>query len=163
MTQRNSDEPFGNRLPLHGFLTGSGRDGRGRLASDVLAFSDEQLEAVHDYIQWLFPLPTRSAAQPNAPVLSAQEIEAIRADATALATLHRAAERMLRFYRDTEWWLVPDDHNHLRITRIVTSLRILVGDDPARSFLDAIMAHHTACGSPVGARNREYWMRALST
>ena len=69
--------------PLHAFLAGAGRDGRGRLASDVLGFSDDRLEEVHDYIQWLFPLQTRSAAQPQSPVLSTAEIEAIRTDPLA--------------------------------------------------------------------------------
>src|SRR4051794_27299067 len=93
--------------PLHAYLAGTGRDGRGRLAADVLAFSDDGLEAVHDYIQWLFPLPTRSAAQPHSPVLMEAEIQAIKADPQAVETLRRAAERMLRFYQDTRWWLSP--------------------------------------------------------
>jgi hypothetical protein len=156
-----SDSTTAN-LPLHGFLAGFGRDARGRSASDVLAFSDERLEAVHDYIQWLFPLPTRSAAQPDAPILSAAEIEAIRADAFALATVRRAADRMLQFYRETDGWLVANDHNHLRITRIITSLRILLGDDASRAFYEGIMAHLAARGSPVSPRNRDYWDRALS-
>jgi hypothetical protein len=36
--------------PLHAFLAGVGRDGRGRLVADVLGFSDSELEDVHDYI-----------------------------------------------------------------------------------------------------------------
>src|SRR4051794_17153937 len=113
--------------PLRSYLAGTGRDGRGRTIDDVLAFSDDDLERVHDFIQWLFPLPTRSAAQPNAPVLSAADIAAIRSDEAALANLRRASERMLRFYRDTDFWLARDDHNHLRITRILHALRLLQG------------------------------------
>ena len=39
------------------FLTGIGRDHRGRSLAEVLAFDDSALEQHHDYIQWLFPLP----------------------------------------------------------------------------------------------------------
>jgi hypothetical protein len=146
--------------PLHAFLAGVGRDDRGRLAADVLGFSDQELEAVHDYIQWLFPLPTRSAAQPHAPVLTPVEIDAIRADPRAVETLEAGTERMLRFYRNTRWWLTSYDHNHLRITRILHSLRLLVGPDEAKASYDAILALNEGAGAPVNTRSLHYWAEA---
>jgi hypothetical protein len=146
--------------PLHAYLAGVGPDGRDRLVTDVLAFSDDRLEAVHDYIQWLFPLETRSGAQPGAPVLTQAEIEGIRADGRAADNLMKATERMLRFYRSTEWWLRGYDHNHLRITRILHSLRLLVGPEAARSFHEAVLAMHDAAGTPVNARSLHYWAEA---
>jgi hypothetical protein len=95
--------------PLHAYLAGAGPDGRNRSIDEVLAFSDEKLERVHDYIQWLFPLPTRSSAQPSAPVLTLDEIGGIRADEKAQANLRRAATRMLAFYGATQWWLASSD------------------------------------------------------
>ena len=47
-----------------------GRDHRGRLLSHILGFSLDELEFHHDYIQWLFPLPEPSGANPSAPLLS---------------------------------------------------------------------------------------------
>jgi|SRR5829696_1132418 len=91
---------------LHAYLAGVGKDSRGRLAADVLGFSDVQLEEVHDYIQWLFPLSTRSGAQRDAPVLTEEEIQAIRADHRAAGTLEHATERMIRFYRNRAGGLV---------------------------------------------------------
>jgi hypothetical protein len=146
--------------PLHAYLAGVGRDTRGRLATAVLGFSDEQLENVHDYIQWLFPLPTRSGGQPNAPVLTDAEVQAIRADPRAIDTLEQATARMLRFYRETSWWLRWQDHNHLRITRINKSLRLLVAPDAARQFFEAIMALHDAAGAPVNPRSLRFWVEA---
>ncbi|MBF9194974.1 opioid growth factor receptor-related protein [Microvirga terrestris] len=146
--------------PLHAFLAGVGQDGRGRLAVDVLNFSDCDLEAVHDYIQWLFPLQSRSAAQPHSPILTLDEIAAIRADPRAVATLKAATERLLRFYRDTQWWLISHDHNHLRITRILHSLRLLVGPDEAIAFHKAILALHEAAGAPVNTRSLHFWAKA---
>jgi hypothetical protein len=130
------------------------------MVADVLGFSDNELEAVHDYIQWLFPLTTPSAAQPHSPVLIPDEIAAIRADPRSIEMLNTAAERMLRFYWDTRWWLAPHDHNHLRITRILHSLRLLVGPAPARAFHKAILDLHEAGGSPVNARSMRYWAEA---
>jgi hypothetical protein len=146
--------------PLHAFLAGVGRDGRRRSSADVLGFSDQELEAVHDYIQWLFPLPTRSAAQPHSPVLTPVEIDAIRADPRAVETLEAGTERMLRFYRNTRWWLTSHDHNHLRITRILHSLRLLVSPDQAKAFYDAIVALNEAAGAPVNTRSLHYWAEA---
>jgi hypothetical protein len=146
---------------LHDFLTGLGTDGRGRFLNDVLALDDAALEYVHDYMQWLFPLTTRSGAQPNAPILTADEIDAIRLDEIALANLRRATQRMLAFYQNTDAWLAPSDHNHLRITRILASLRLLAGEAAARAFHAAIMDIHESCGAPIDPHNLAYWRRAL--
>lgn len=143
--------PEADMDPLHGFLAGVGRDSRGRSVTEVLAFSDEQLEAVHDYIQWLFPLPTRSAAQPAAPVLTESEIMAIRVDPAAIHTLAQATERMLKFYGNTRWWLAWQDHNHLRITRIIHSSSPL----PQRD------SRHECIGrSADNPRSLQFWSEA---
>lgn len=149
--------------PLHAYLVGVGRDGRGRLAADALAFSDERLEEVHDYIQWLFPLQTRSGAQPGAPVLTPAEMDVIRMDRNAQNTLAKAAERMLLFYQNTQWWLSSFDHNHLRITRIIHSLKLLVSPEEARRFHYAILAINEAAGSSVNARSLQFWMDAAGS
>jgi hypothetical protein len=149
--------------PLHAYLAGTGRDSRGRLATEVLAFSNEQLEEVHDYIQWLFPLPVRSSAQPDAPVLTETEIEAIKADPQARDILKRATERMLRFYADTTWWLKWQNHNHLRITRIIRSLRLLMGAAAAQHFHNAILTLHGPAGAPVNPRSLEFWADAAES
>ena len=148
--------------PLHAFLAGTGGDGSGRRAAGILALSDDELERLHDYIQWLFPLPTRSAAQPQSPVLTQDEIAAIRADDRAGETLRQAANRMLRFYRGTRWWLAAHDHNHLRITRIIRSLGLLAGPDAARLFHREILALHAAAGAPVNERSLRFWADAAS-
>ncbi len=147
--------------PLHAYLAGEGPDGRGRTIEDVLALPDEALERIHDYIQWLFPLPTRSMAQPGAPVLTSDEIAAIREDERAVANLRRAAERIRLFYDRTDDWLSPHDHNHLRISRILQSLRLLAGDNDARDFHQAVMTRHEAAGSPINRQSLGYWERAL--
>ena len=102
--------------PAHSFLAGLGSDAAGRKIGQVLDLPDAKLESVHDYIQWLFPLPTRSMAQPQSPVLTRQEVEAIRDDQRALANIDRAAARMLAFYKHNDAWLSWSDHNHLRIS-----------------------------------------------
>ena len=145
---------------LLAFLEGQGVDGRGRTLFEVLAFDDAALELTHDFIQWLFPLPERSAAVPDAPVLDADGARAIQDSVMAQCALAAATDRMEAFYRRTDQWLRPHDHNHLRITRIIRSLRLLRGDDEANAFRDAVLGMVEAARAPVSARSRGYWTTA---
>lgn len=148
--------------PIHAFLAGIGRDGSGRRLAEVLAFNDARIEGVHDFVQWCFPLSEASRAVPGAPVLAATEAAAIRADAAARDGLSAALDRMTRFYRDTDGWLRPYDHNHLRITRIITAVSDLVGRAEAEAFHTFVMERNAAAGAPVNAGSLEYWKRALT-
>ena len=146
---------------LDRYLAGRGTDARGRTASDVIALSDRELERSHDWVQWLFPLPTQSSAVPDAPILSKADLAAIKADATALATLQRAVDRMIVFYDSTDHWLQRFDHNHLRITRILQSVRLLLGQSSAQVLYDRLMARHDSAGAPVNSNSLRYWRNAL--
>jgi hypothetical protein len=146
--------------PIVAFLEGEGADARGRTVFDVLAMDDAALERTHDFIQWLFPLPEPSGAVPDAPVLTPGEAQAIRDSVMAQCALAAATDRMEAFYRSTHGWLKPHDHNHLRITRIIRSLRLLRGDGEADAFRDAILCYVEATRAPVSARSRGYWVTA---
>ncbi|WP_407528835.1 hypothetical protein [Methylobacterium oryzisoli] len=148
--------------PIHAFLAGRGPDGRGRRLADILAFDDLHIEGVHDFIQWCFPLAEASRAVPGAPVLGPGEAAAIRADPAALAGLRAARDRMRRFYAETDGWLSPRDHNHLRITRILTALRDLAGPEEARAFLAFVVARDEAAGHPVNRESVAFWRRAAA-
>jgi hypothetical protein len=142
------------------FLEGEGTDARGRTVFDVLALDNEALERSHDYIQWLFPLEEPSAAVPDAPVLTPEDVQAIRRSPLAPCALAAATDRMDIFYRRTTHWLRPHDHNHLRITRIIRSLRLLRGHEEADAFRSAILHRVEAMRAPVSARSLGYWMTA---
>ena len=146
--------------PIVAFLEGEGVDGRGRTIFDVLGMDNATLEQTHDFIQWLFPLPEPSSAVPDAPVLTAAEIEAIRNSTMAQCAMAAATDRMEAFYRATHAWLQAHDHNHLRITRIIRSLRLLRGDAEADAFRDAILSFVEATRAPVSARSLGYWTTA---
>ncbi len=147
---------------LHAFLNGTGSDSRGRTLSHVLALEDTEIEATHDFIQWLFPLPVASSAQPSSPVLSPQELSAIAGDDVAVANLKLARGRMEQFYSRNDQWLRWHDHNHLRITRILTSLRLIVGLDEARRFYAAISDRLKTAPAAINPRSLQFWAHALS-
>ena len=142
------------------FLEGEGPDGCGRSLFEVLAFDDVRLETTHDFVQWLFPLNEPSVAVPEAPVLGPEDVAAIRESGMAQCALAAATDRMDAFYRATHDWLMPNDHNHRRITRIIRSLRLLRGDKAADAFRAAILARVEATRAPISARSRGYWATA---
>ena len=146
--------------PIVMFLEGEGPDARGRTLFEVLAMNDVALEHRHDFIQWLFPLPEPSEVVPDSPVLTPEDVQAIRMSELAPLALAAATDRMGMFYRTTHDWLTPGNHNHRRITRIIRSLRLLVGDAEADAFRDVILARVNETRAPVSARSRGYWATA---
>lgn len=161
------------------FFEGTATDDRGRSLADVLAFDDAALERIHDYIQWLFPLVERSGANPGAPRLDEAAIAAFRASPSLRAKLRAAFDRMLAFYglrRNGErvvedatfasraQWLTPGNHNHLRLTRIITSLRLLGLEREAHALFQALARlYDTEAGRrSITAETFRYWERAAS-
>jgi hypothetical protein len=147
---------------IHAFLNGCGVDSKGRSIAMVLAFSDSEIETTHDFIQWLFPLPVASAAQPQSPVLSSAEHAAIAGDAAAVANLQRANERMALFYAKNDHWLTWHDHNHLRITRILKSLRLIIGLHQAQKFYRVIEDRVKASPDTIDPHSIRFWTQALA-
>jgi hypothetical protein len=142
------------------FLKGEGHDHRGRSLADVLGSDDSWLERTHDYIQWLFPLPEASRFNLDAPVLAPDELPVLAASTAAKDNLGRARDRMLSFYRNNDHWLVEFDHNHLRITRIIRCLALILGRSEAKAFHDEIRALVADAGDPVNAQSLRYWREA---
>ncbi|MFN0100557.1 MAG: opioid growth factor receptor-related protein [Bryobacteraceae bacterium] len=147
------------------FYRGKSTDSEGRYIHEILAWNDKQLEGVHDYIQWLFPLPDPSMFNARAPILTRGDIAVARADETIQANLRAAFERMLRFYGLTaetadrpKPWVCAADHNHLRLTRIFRSLRLLGLFAEAQILFDAISEYDTA----FPERTKQFWRDAMT-
>ena len=93
-------------------------------------------------------------------MLTDADVEAIRASGRAQANLTAGAERMEGFYEQTDHWMRAQDHNHLRITRIIKSLRLLSGDRPADRFRSRILARVKTSRAPVNAETQRFWAEA---
>lgn len=126
-------------------------------------WSDEQWEKIHDFIQWVFPLQEPSNFNPDAPLLSAEDIALFQSNQDLQDALFKSFHRFLKFLglrcrlskdgeTDANWivekikagecgigdefftnaqieekmkvWESPN-HNWLRITRCLQSLRLL--------------------------------------
>ena len=152
--------------PIVAFYSG-GRDSEGRTLREILAWNDGALEAVHDYIQWVFPTRQPSGVNPSAPLVTIDTSRAFASNADLREGLRDAFARMLSFYglRRTlddsgsarievddariggraPTWLHPNNHNHLRLTRIMQSLAALGLRDEARA-LQRCLLHDVAEG-----------------
>lgn len=126
----------------------------------MLRFDDASLEYTHDFIQWLFPLRERSGANPSAPRLDDAAVAAFRDRPELRAALRRAYDRMLTFYKSDLGWLAPGNHNHLRLTRMMISLRTLGLEEEARE----LYAYVTGLAAERGGAPRDtlrYWHDAI--
>lgn len=159
-------------------------DGRGRTLETILSWPDSTLEFSHDYIQTLFPLPERSPIDPSAPVINRATFATFRSRPELRSRVREALERICQFYgfqfqqggeadtvrverqdggsfeRQTRNWVTRSNHNHLRITRIIRSLRVLGLDKEATAFFDAVKKVHDQTGR-IGSRSFMFWRRAM--
>ena len=143
--------------PIIGFYGGTQPDHRGRYLHEIQQWPDEQLETVHDYIQWLFPLPERSGFNVAAPVLTPESIQEFRTRPDLQEHLRVSFHRMMNFYglearagqqvtitpapnfaTKAAKWLSPGNHNHLRITRILRCLTVLGLEAEAKAFFGCL-------------------------
>jgi hypothetical protein len=138
------------------FYTADGEDHAGRTHSDILAFDDRDLETTHDFIQWLFPTSTPSSYNPEAPLLDEETIAVLKDDQAFRTRFFQAAGRMLRFW-DIAYavdekenilvmpishktsWMVYDNHNLLRMTRLMESARLLGFKTLAETLFEALL------------------------
>lgn len=103
--------------------------------------NDTWLEVTHFWVQWAFPLKEPSGFTPTAPILDEETIAQFQGDAELQANLLKMFHRALRFFGLTLQegtivesenfaqrsirWNRNDDHNHLRLTRILKCLKLL--------------------------------------
>lgn len=169
--------------PLIRFYLGVGRDHAGRTLEEILAWPDDRLEAVHDYIQWLFPLATPSRFNPHTPILTADDTVMFRKEGTCHYNFLRAYDRMLKFYglecdnADPEEiyvcpaltfearkrvWLTPGNHNYLRITRILRSCQLLGCSAYASGLFDCLNQLYRNAGGLIGVETYSHWRVVMS-
>jgi hypothetical protein len=164
--------------PLVKFYRGEGRDSEGRLLSEIWGWGNQELEDVHDFIQWLFPLPEPSRFNSDAPLVTKEDVAAFEADERLRANLLRSLERMLAFLglawaedgevvegsnfaaRARDVWSSPN-HNWLRITRILHCLRLFGLNEQARALYRRLDALYQSRKYPIPAETFRYWTEAV--
>lgn len=108
-----------------------------RTIEDIYNYNEEQLEDDHSFIQWIFPTPRASAYNPNAPILSIEDIKSLRTNENIINILLRFKEKMFSY-----WGIEPfnnskisllNSHNGLRLSRAIECLT-LFGIDVKENF-----------------------------
>lgn len=164
------------------FYQNQSPDSRGRMLEDIWSWDYQELEYTHDYIQWLFPLKEKSRFNRNAPVLNDEVIEAFRTSKKLRANLIKSLNVMLRFYglqchklNDTDIeiikseeyqarkldWIERGNHNYLRLTRILTSLRLLGAENHAQALFKCLNQIYLEERRNMGRETYNYWQNAV--
>ena len=149
-------------MSLVDFLNGTGPDHQGRYLRDIWDLDDNAIEQNHDFIQWIFPLTEKSMSVPGVPTLSAEDIEAIRTSEVARANLEKSAQWYLGFLQRNNHWIKSYDHNHLRITRVIKALNLLLSQRAALTLLNSVLE---VAGDKVNSVNQDairFWRAAVS-
>ena len=149
-------------MNLVNFLTNNEPDFKNRFLNDIWNFSDEDIEYTHDFIQLLFPLNEKSSAISNGIYLDSNEaILRIKANKLATENIVKSSKWFLSFLARNSHWKRKHDHNYLRITRIIKSLRLLVSDQEANKFYESFMQLvDENLKSKINLTTLTYWQNA---
>jgi hypothetical protein len=124
------------------FYRGEIPNNEGVWLKDIMAYKYGQFECDHAWIQWVFPTKEPSNFNVDAPLLTNDEIILFQSDPVLKEKVFAAILKVLDFYgmeihdeavrwqeiethESPQWWLESFNHNFLRITRILTSMRYL--------------------------------------
>ncbi|KAL2042379.1 hypothetical protein N7G274_004869 [Stereocaulon virgatum] len=165
------------------------KDTKGRTLTQILSWNDDQLEYHHDYIQLLFPLPEGSPFNLSAPIIDRATFNAFRTRDDLQSQLRLSLICMLHFYgfsffhdqdhntgfdpslrsnqvvrshrfdRASRNWVKKFNHNHLRITRILRSLRVLGLEEEAKGFFKALQGVFEE--GKISDKSMMFWTRAV--
>lgn len=127
---------------------------------EEISSDNKWIENTHNFIQWWFPLTEKSNSITNAPALSIKDVEFKRRDLDQIRQIQWMSSRMLRFYEDSNHWVTSHDHNHLRITRIIKSLRLLAGNKPAEDWKQWLFNHLGSDIQIISERSVSFWKEA---
>jgi len=172
-----------NKTPedILAFYQGQRPDSEGRMIEEIWSWNYQRLEYVHNYIQWLFPLKEKSQFNQNAPILTDEIIQAFTTNEQLRMQLIKSLEVMLKFYglqynkhneniiitKSGEYqerknnWIEPGNHNYLRLTRILTSLKILKLENYAQALFKCLQQIYLEESSKIGSKTYAYWKSAV--
>jgi len=155
------------------FYDETGVDCDGRKLSDIWLEDDEYFEYCHNYIQWLFPLPEVSNFNPDAPLLTEDDIKICKVNPIIQINLHYSFLRYMRFFGlgyvagevvQTEAFepilFKIANHNWFRITRVLRSCRLLGLEKEAVAFYKFLKKIHEENGW-VSDNSFSYWKEAV--
>jgi hypothetical protein len=164
------------------FYIGSGTDHKLRSWSEIVSQNDNWLESEHDFIQWLFPLKEPSEFSKFAPLLTDEDISILKMERLFKKRMVTSFFIMMSFFgldpktindelklqKDSSFfkerskvWLSLNNHNYMRITRILKSLCLFGLNKYAEAFMECLLDLKKEFDSDISMTNIEYWMEAI--
>jgi len=142
----------------------------GLMFADFVNYSYEQFEGDHAWIQWILPTKEASAFNPDVPLLTDEDITLFKSDSKILENYMYAIYRVMDFYgmtifkgnamwqeagnhKNPKWWLEHFNHNFLRVTRLLLSLRYMGYDNLSQSIFELLKVHREQYQNSVD----QYW------
>jgi hypothetical protein len=151
----------------------------GHTLGDVWGFRPGEYEMDHDYIQFMFPSNEPSMMNCDAPVLTLEECKIFKADPELREKLKYSFIKILGFFgfrliesagppsveeepgvtgTEHRRWMNHFNHNFLRVTRILKSLRLCGLDEYAIAFYNCLRQYKHQSGMSVNSM--EHWRKA---
>ena len=122
------------------FLTHRGKDFKGKTLKDIWSFSDQEIENTHDFVQIIFPLNKPSQSVFHGYFLDTDElVNKLKNNTQVKESILKSSKWFFSFLQRNMYWNRSHDHNHLRITRVIESLRLLVSDEEANTFYTNVL------------------------
>lgn len=142
-------------MKLVEFYRGERGNSNGHMLADIYKWSNGAMDMDHDYIQWMFPTNEPSMFNFEAPLLTKDEAEVFNTDPILRTKMLDSFFRFLNYlelkisYSDEAmfveklhdnlpWWLNSFNHNMLRVTRVIKSLRLTGLQEYANLFFDGL-------------------------
>lgn len=166
---------FNDKIVL--FYLEQGNDHKNRSLKKILSVSNYELEITHDYIQWLFPLSEASNYNINAPIVTENTIMEFENNSILVDNLKKSFYRMLDFYGleiddedeiypsynyfdvRSKIWLTKNNHNYLRLTRILKSLKLLGLKKYSHKLCECLISDCIPKQN-ITEENIKYWVKA---
>jgi hypothetical protein len=160
------------------FMIGLGYDHERRSIEEILNFTDEELEKTHNYIQWLFPIHEPSRFNMQAPTLTQWDVNYVKINKNNIKKNIKRSLRLLLYFwgftmydfgfyvyirhdGDHSHWMYPNDHNHLRISRVIHFLRAVGMDKYAKAFHAALKDIYTDHPNYFSKTTIDYWEKIM--
>ena len=155
------------------FLKDECKNYNGYTLSDIWEFNDIQLEKQHNYIQWIFPLEKRSSFNIFCPIV--RNIS-LYDDLIIRNNMIKSFSMMLKFYgfilKDNKIlkhnyearkviWISKNNHNFLRITRILKSLSLFKLNYYAIEFYKVLLLVYEENKDIISEKTIQYWTEAI--
>ena len=115
---------------------------------------------LQNFVQWIFPTDEQSSIARDVPIVDDEVIALFQKSKEAQTNLKNAKDWYLGFLFRNSHWKKKNDHNHLRITRVIKCLRLLLGDEEADDFKQKVYGMVASRIMFIDEVAKRYWAKA---